>query len=275
MALVVVGGVIIAKDGIYRHDGPAAVLEGNNFKLIDQVSLKSPAGTKTQTGESVKKPKEELIALLPKTVKNNSPEEKSSEKKVPDPEILLPDRSDNQKTQPEPEKTKSPAPIVPKTPAAPEPTPTGKPAPAFPIDINTAEIKELQNITGVGPVIAQRIIDDRNANGPFYTISDIKRVNGIGDVTFEKMITQITVGNVIPPPKESENGMPNPAPAKININTAGSSELEDITGVGPVIAGRIIDYRVQNGPFQNLEDIKNVSGIGEATFKKMKDEITI
>jgi len=51
--------------------------------------------------------------------------------------------------------------------------------------------------------------------------------------------------------------------------------LEKITGVGPVIAQRIIDYRQANGPFQIIEDIKKVNGIGDKTFEKMKAEITI
>lgn len=62
---------------------------------------------------------------------------------------------------------------------------------------------------------------------------------------------------------------------KININTADKKELEKITGVGPVIAQRIIDYRQTNGPFQKIEDIKKVSGIGDVKFEKMKNEITI
>ncbi len=62
---------------------------------------------------------------------------------------------------------------------------------------------------------------------------------------------------------------------KININTAGLGELDNITGVGPVIAQRIIDYRNTNGFFQKIEDIKKVKGIGDITFNKMKDEITI
>ena len=71
---------------------------------------------------------------------------------------------------------------------------------------------------------------------------------------------------------------PNPTPEqseKININTAGYEELQKITGVGPVIAQRIVDYRNAHGPFQKLEDIKKIQGIGDITFEKMKDEITI
>ncbi len=61
----------------------------------------------------------------------------------------------------------------------------------------------------------------------------------------------------------------------VNINTANSSELQTLSGVGPAIAGRIIDYRISHGPFQKIEDIKNVSGIGDVTFLKMKDFITV
>lgn len=62
---------------------------------------------------------------------------------------------------------------------------------------------------------------------------------------------------------------------KININTAGAEELQEITGVGPATAEKIIDYRTQNGRFQSTEDIKNVSGIGDKTYEKMKDSITV
>ncbi|MFA6476523.1 MAG: helix-hairpin-helix domain-containing protein [Candidatus Paceibacterota bacterium] len=64
--------------------------------------------------------------------------------------------------------------------------------------------------------------------------------------------------------------------ALVNINTAGLDELDSgITGVGPAIAGKIILYRETNGLFKTIEEIKNVSGIGDATFLKMKDQITV
>ncbi len=64
--------------------------------------------------------------------------------------------------------------------------------------------------------------------------------------------------------------------ATVNINTASLAELDEgITGVGPAIAGKIIDYRNTNGPFKTIEEIKNVSGIGDVTFLKMKDQITV
>jgi len=61
----------------------------------------------------------------------------------------------------------------------------------------------------------------------------------------------------------------------VNINTALSTELQTLNGIGPSKAQAIIDYRNQNGPFQKIEDIQNVSGIGDATFNNIKDFITV
>jgi competence protein ComEA len=61
----------------------------------------------------------------------------------------------------------------------------------------------------------------------------------------------------------------------ININTAALEELDELPDIGPVIAQRIIDYRTANGPFVSIEEIVKVQGIGQVTFEKIKDLITI
>jgi competence protein ComEA len=63
----------------------------------------------------------------------------------------------------------------------------------------------------------------------------------------------------------------------VNINTASLTELESLPGIGPTIAQKIIDYRAptQHGPFANIQDILNVSGIGPTTFDEFKDKITV
>src|SRR5512138_3889958 len=61
----------------------------------------------------------------------------------------------------------------------------------------------------------------------------------------------------------------------ININTASLAELDTLPGVGPTTAQKIIDYREQNGPFVNAEDIINVSGIGPGTYERFKNLITV
>lgn len=62
---------------------------------------------------------------------------------------------------------------------------------------------------------------------------------------------------------------------KININKATQTELETIPGIGPSTALKIINYRTENGKFATIEDIKNVSGIGDAKFESMKDYICV
>lgn len=62
---------------------------------------------------------------------------------------------------------------------------------------------------------------------------------------------------------------------KISINTATKEELLTINGIGESKADSIIKYREENGNFKTIEDIKNVSGIGDSLFEKIKEYITI
>ena len=61
----------------------------------------------------------------------------------------------------------------------------------------------------------------------------------------------------------------------ININKATESELDTLPGIGPSRAADIISYRESNGGFKSIDEIKNVKGIGEASFEKLKEKITI
>lgn len=62
---------------------------------------------------------------------------------------------------------------------------------------------------------------------------------------------------------------------KININKASQTELETLNGIGTSTALKVIKYREEHGKFKNIEDIKNVSGIGDAKFEAIKDDICI
>ncbi len=61
----------------------------------------------------------------------------------------------------------------------------------------------------------------------------------------------------------------------VDINTAGRDELLTLNGIGATRADAIISYRDENGSFVRIEDIKNVSGIGDGTFERIKDKITV
>ncbi len=86
-------------------------------------------------------------------------------------------------------------------------------------------------------------------------------------------------------PRKGEATLPEPPAASvlpsptysplININTASQAELESLPGIGPTLARRIIEFREKHGPFNSIEDIKKVPGIGETTFSRIKDYITV
>lgn len=61
----------------------------------------------------------------------------------------------------------------------------------------------------------------------------------------------------------------------ININKANEVQLEEIPGVGPSMASKIVNYRNENGEFKSIEDLKNISGIGEKKFETMREYICV
>ena len=63
--------------------------------------------------------------------------------------------------------------------------------------------------------------------------------------------------------------------SKVNINTATQTELETLPGIGPSTSAKIIEFREKNGKFKSIEDLKNVSGIGDVKFDNIKDKIEI
>lgn len=62
---------------------------------------------------------------------------------------------------------------------------------------------------------------------------------------------------------------------KVDINKASSEDLQQIKGVGPALAEKIISYREQNGKFKNIEELKNVSGIGDKKYETLLEYVTI
>lgn len=105
-----------------------------------------------------------------------------------------------------------------------------------------------------------------------------------GPINLARVVTdgeQIRVGpsalEATQPGASSAGGVASTAPARalIDINSASAEQLEELDGVGPVLAGTIVQWRADNGPFQTVEDLLDVSGIGDATLAGMRDQVTV
>lgn len=113
-----------------------------------------------------------------------------------------------------------------------------------------------------------RVKDAVEKAGGFLPEADITKVN-LAQIVQDQMMIYV--------PKKGEaavNGLPVPD-GKIQINIATKEQLEKITGIGPRKAENIIKYREQHGPFQKVEDLLEVDGIGEKSLEKIKDEINV
>ena len=128
----------------------------------------------------------------------------------------------------------------------------------------------------------ERIIDIVERAGGFTKEADKRLVNLSQKVVDEMMIYIPKMGEEeVPSPPLSPSVYPGPAgnyaagDGKVNINTADAAALETLPGIGPSKAEAILEYRNTNGPFQTVEDLMNVSGIGEKTFEKLKDKIMV
>ncbi len=115
------------------------------------------------------------------------------------------------------------------------------------------------------------------AAGGFTTDADRERINQALELQDQQQIHVPRLGEANPPPIQS-GGTVQSGPAQtgpLNLNSATQEQLEELPGIGPAMAQRIIEYRERVGKFKTVEEITEVSGIGEATFLKIKDLITV
>ncbi|MBI3261395.1 helix-hairpin-helix domain-containing protein [Candidatus Berkelbacteria bacterium] len=106
-------------------------------------------------------------------------------------------------------------------------------------------------------------------------IEEAQQVAAIKSTTTQPKSTS-TNQTATPPKSEQKPSAPAATVSgKININSASASELESLPSIGPKLAERIIEYRTANGSFKSIEEIINVKGIGDKTFEKFRDQITI
>lgn len=169
------------------------------------------------------------------------------------------------------------------------------------LDINQAELDEMaEKLPGIGPAKAQAIVTYREQHGGFQTLQQLEDVPGIGPKTLERLLPLLTLTPAktkdyqlqpaqtpAPPPAPSASASPAPtpkspppktAPAKsglINLNTATAEQLQELNGIGEVMARRILEDRRLNGPFRSVEEWTRVKGIGPKTLEKNRHRLTV
>ena len=183
------------------------------------------------------------------------------------------------------------------------------------VDVNSADVKTIETLPGIGPVLAQRIIEGR----PYKTLADLEKVKGLSKAKLDAIKDDVTFGSAPTAAKETAKKAKAPKPTtttvdskapqqttpataqqtgpkkdqvapststgraasrlapgqKININTATAEELDRLPGIGPAKSKAIIDYRNQNGNFKTIEDIQKVKGIKAGEFSKITDFIKV
>jgi len=120
-----------------------------------------------------------------------------------------------------------------------------------------------------------RVLDLIQKAGGFQKKADQKKVNLAEKVRDEMVIYVPMKGETPDNDLNFETTNLSQDKSTVNINTADLEELQTLTGVGPSKASAIIEYREKNGGFKKVEDLTNVTGIGEKTFEKLRDSITV
>jgi competence protein ComEA len=128
-----------------------------------------------------------------------------------------------------------------------------------------------------------RVTDAITAAGGLTGDADPARINLARPLVDGEQLLVLRVGEE-PPPGTPPSGTPPAGPGGasaadggglVDLNTATLEQLQTLPGVGPAIAGRIVDHREQHGPFRAPGDLRDVSGIGEKRFQDLADRITV
>jgi competence protein ComEA len=130
-----------------------------------------------------------------------------------------------------------------------------------------------------------RVIDAVSAAGGFTAAADPEGTNLARPLADGEQLYLPALGEAVPGGANGSNGSGGSAagqkgsagaPAvKINLNRATATELDALPRIGPAMAQRIVEYRSANGPFASIDDLRNVTGIGDKTFEGLKDLVTV
>lgn len=115
-----------------------------------------------------------------------------------------------------------------------------------------------------------RLMDAIFSAGGLTKTADQSSVNLARELTDGEQVVVFKIGEA-----PVASGSVGTKPAQISLNRATQAELEELPGVGPALAGRMIDWRTANGGFKKKEDLLNISGIGDKLYAGIKDEVVL
>ncbi len=150
------------------------------------------------------------------------------------------------------------------------------------VDVDRAGADELARLPRVGPKLARRIVEERDAHGPFGSLDGLGRVPGIGPGSragLERSVTFSGEARPLAPAAGPGVGAPGHPPARqtgscgtlpVPLNRAMAPELDCLPGVGPALAGRIVADRTARGPYRGVEDLDRVPGIGKRLVERLR-----
>lgn len=165
--------------------------------------------------------------------------------------------------------------VVTAAPASAAPTPSAGPAtPSSPAPPILVDVAGWVRRPGVYQLAAgARVIDAIEAAGGARRGALLEALNLAAPLADGTQVLVPREGRASPgaPPAAAGSG----GTALVNVNTATADELETLPGIGEVLAQRIVDHRTEHGPFASVDDLLDVSGIGEAILEDIRDLVTV
>lgn len=173
--------------------------------------------------------------------------------------------------------------LLPLTPTLEEPKIEQQPIEPEPPQVTTVlvDVKGAVKQPGVYPLTTEeRIIDALTIAGGITDEADTKLINYAQKLQDEMVIYIPKQGEEPSPEAVATQAQPTSTTSQtttttVNLNTADETQLMTIPGIGPAKAASIISYRTEQGNFTTIEDVKKISGIGDKTFEKLKDYISV
>jgi len=138
------------------------------------------------------------------------------------------------------------------------------------IDVDRASAQELTRLPRIGPALALRIVNEREANGAFGSLEALDDVPGIGPAVLEGLRPHVTFSG---PARGRMRQSRQIALARVTLSTATVEELAQLPGIGATRAEAIVEDRRLHGKFKSVDELSRVRGIGPATIERIRQYV--